>query len=776
MARVSKILILEDDPSMREAMGEVLVDEGYQVVLAQRGEEAVNKAALEDFDLVVSDIKMPGMSGLEAVEKMREQQPAIKTMIVSGYCSEANTLRAVKMGVSDFFKKPFRLDDFLHRVKQILDERLQEVRRHRRIQELQTASLSSLRLLATFLDDEPEKALTTAASTALKLLTDVPDENGRYQAEAVTLLAALGSFAPEFPAPNFGAEVAEMVAQADERWDGSGPQGLAGANIPLPSRIASLALFSAKESMERAPEGHFDPVLVAALGRPSTGAQEGSESSRRLLALAQTMELANDLETAHRAYLELVEGHAGSREELSARLGLLRIAQLAGDLEALEDLSKAARAAAEEAGALSLAETELELGLLLLTDKPAQGRQYLAAAHERLQELEAQATAAQAELALVASGAAWSEKADAAVELLSRPAHTELFSRSAEWLLPTLLEHGHPAGQSLLRQEPAAILPSLDSGQLSAPAKLRALDAFRVSGPPASGAVLRRLAQDQDPGVKDKAGNLVRTGGVPDGPPTLKLFTFGKFEVYFGDERLPDERWQRKKIRSLMAYLARCWRAPLTEDRLLEEFWPGPIDRAKRSLYQATWELRRSLKQESWPGLDYIRRKNGFFSLQENVPFWSDLQAFEQALDSADDFLRQDKLELAAPHYREAVKLARGPYLEECYEDWALVTRESAQKRLLRAHEGLSRLALTQQNFREGLEQAQALVSLDSLNQQGHLLVMDACIGLGQPEEAIRQFQSCERLLRNELGIEPSIDMIKCYHRAQMGLSGPAIG
>jgi len=121
-----RILILEDDPTLRASMATVLEEEGYQVVAVGRGEDAVETAKNEDFDLIVSDIRMAGMDGLDALAQVKGTRPEICCMVVTGYSTEADSVRAIHLGVQEYLKKPFRLEQFLEGVRRLTSRRRQE--------------------------------------------------------------------------------------------------------------------------------------------------------------------------------------------------------------------------------------------------------------------------------------------------------------------------------------------------------------------------------------------------------------------------------------------------------------------------------------------------------------------------------------------------------------------------------------------------------------------------------------------------------------------------
>lgn len=106
MSAPRKILVVDDDPIVGKSFDRVLAGKGYAVITAQDGEEALRKLETESYDAVFTDIKMPGMSGIEVAEKIRATKPWLPVVIVTGYGSQANRARAAAAGVSEFLQKP----------------------------------------------------------------------------------------------------------------------------------------------------------------------------------------------------------------------------------------------------------------------------------------------------------------------------------------------------------------------------------------------------------------------------------------------------------------------------------------------------------------------------------------------------------------------------------------------------------------------------------------------------------------------------------------------
>ena len=106
MKAMRKVLVVDDDPVVGKSIGRVLSGKGYAVITAASGEEALDRIAREDYDVVYTDIRMPGMNGLEVANRIRASRPWLPVVIVTGYGDDAAETTARQLGVSAFLHKP----------------------------------------------------------------------------------------------------------------------------------------------------------------------------------------------------------------------------------------------------------------------------------------------------------------------------------------------------------------------------------------------------------------------------------------------------------------------------------------------------------------------------------------------------------------------------------------------------------------------------------------------------------------------------------------------
>ena len=114
-----KILIAEDEEITLKHLYSTLESEGFEVIGTKNGRDALDKINGDHFDLLISDIKMPGLNGIELLERVKEVRPDIEVMIITGFGSIGSAVDAIKRGASDYITKPFDLDELVIKVKKI---------------------------------------------------------------------------------------------------------------------------------------------------------------------------------------------------------------------------------------------------------------------------------------------------------------------------------------------------------------------------------------------------------------------------------------------------------------------------------------------------------------------------------------------------------------------------------------------------------------------------------------------------------------------------------
>jgi DNA-binding NtrC family response regulator len=117
------LLLVEDESALREAVAEQLTDRGYHVEQADSGETAIARLADFAFDIILTDLRLPGIDGSAVVEAAVERYPDIIAIVITGYGTVKDAVDAIKRGARDFVSKPFQIDELLHVLDSALEQR-----------------------------------------------------------------------------------------------------------------------------------------------------------------------------------------------------------------------------------------------------------------------------------------------------------------------------------------------------------------------------------------------------------------------------------------------------------------------------------------------------------------------------------------------------------------------------------------------------------------------------------------------------------------------------
>jgi len=120
---VSRILVIDDDQGVRDSMARMLRGAGYTVETAETGEEGVSLAKGNAYDVILSDMRMSGISGLDVLKRLRDQRVDSAFIVMTGFGTVDTAVEAMKLGAVDFVQKPFFRDELLMRVKSVADRR-----------------------------------------------------------------------------------------------------------------------------------------------------------------------------------------------------------------------------------------------------------------------------------------------------------------------------------------------------------------------------------------------------------------------------------------------------------------------------------------------------------------------------------------------------------------------------------------------------------------------------------------------------------------------------
>lgn len=291
-AKNERVLLVDDEPRVLQMMGEALGSEGYACQSCGDGENALRALERENFGVVVTDLYMPGISGMTVLKEGRKTSPESAFLVVAGEQDARVGVEAMKQGALDYLVKPFPVQSLIASVRRAAEMKMQEHAeraRYDHYQNLATKRTTQLKLALAKLGHSQEAAVETLGS-----LLDVRDNEMAGHAHRVCLYAfelarrmglprglwkdlVLGAFLHDVGKIGIPSEIlakpgrltpseiavmrthvaigynivrridhlqktAEIVLSHHERFDGNGyPRGLKGQEIPLEARIFSVA-------------------------------------------------------------------------------------------------------------------------------------------------------------------------------------------------------------------------------------------------------------------------------------------------------------------------------------------------------------------------------------------------------------------------------------------------------------------------------------------------------------------------------------------------------
>lgn len=185
-----KILVTDDDIDLRELLTEAVGNWGYAVAIARDGDEALRKIRMERFDIVITDLMMPGMDGLTLLQRIKELDGDALVIIITGYATIETAVKAIDIGAYDYIAKPFRLDELMIVIKNAC-ERLRLLSQNKKLlEELRSAYGEISKLKSELQESSPavreEKPLDDGEQneSAIELSAPNPLKSQEYLKEA----------------------------------------------------------------------------------------------------------------------------------------------------------------------------------------------------------------------------------------------------------------------------------------------------------------------------------------------------------------------------------------------------------------------------------------------------------------------------------------------------------------------------------------------------------------------------------------------------------------
>ncbi|NEZ61822.1 NACHT domain-containing protein [Leptolyngbyaceae cyanobacterium CCMR0082] len=245
----------------------------------------------------------------------------------------------------------------------------------------------------------------------------------------------------------------------------------------------------------------------------------------------------------------------------------------------------------------------------------------------------------------------------------------------------------------------------------------------------------------------------------------LCIHLLGHFRLTF--EHQPVEGLQTDRYQSLIAYLVLNAQTPQPRAQLASVFWPDTTDsKAKTSLRRELHRLRQIL-----PDADQLLAVTPqTIQWRPQYSFWSDVAAFETKIAQAAEAVTTPA---KAESLKQAIELYQGELLPTCYDDWIEPERHRLHQLLINGLADLSSVLAELRDYRDAIATTQRLLQLEPLNESGYLTLMQCHAQQGERANALQVYHQCMTLLRDEMGIDPSLETRQFYEQLLLDETPP---
>lgn len=732
MIKTARILVLEDDAPLREKLASVLQDEGFDVMAAARGEEAVAISSRKLFDLVVLDLHSGSFSSCQTFSRVHSYLREAAVLAITETVSEEDSIRSLHLSAADYLRKPFELSIFLERIGRLLKLTRQHQKQYEESLCLQTLHSWSIQtLLNSFLEGHfTDRTVRTAQQVGLLAKSLAQRTNLESPiVQEIEIGAVLQALSAQKPWKN--------STQSLELWEDSFLKNYSNPEFSLARHIIDSALstsFQTHISNHHPKEDQADLSLASMF--------------------------------SHCGYWQEAEKilqHLSTQPTLGGIKAKLRLAALCfHNLQNRQAISyiNSALQAAEQLGKPVWAITALEGYLLSIETDGQLFRPELEKAQTIFAQLQLEPHFSRSILAGSNHISVRTEQINQALTNLINPKYELQLETDLPWLLPALLnfltEHCklpcplETKVIKLLRWHNSQITNIINTHTLT-PTHMEQLKRFVIRWKhqlPHTLLVMLNIAP---------SSSLHRQPIFSiNSPPSLETKLLGKCSITLNGEAINSKLWTTQKAKYLLLRLLNHG-TYLSCEQIIEEFWPESSN-GQACLWKALSIIKKVFK-ERCPNFDPIVRCSSALAPNPRLKVVSDWHELEKLWGQ----YRTNK----TIHLLKKIKqLSQGHFLPQCSMEWATLKRVRLDYISLQALTELATDQYKQKDWPGLVETASQAVSLEPLHEKCTDLLMRAYIAIQQPQLAIKTFENLQKVFKTQLNLPPSRQLCEIYQKA----------
>ncbi len=271
----------------------------------------------------------------------------------------------------------------------------------------------------------------------------------------------------------------------------------------------------------------------------------------------------------------------------------------------------------------------------------------------------------------------------------------------------------------------------------------------------------------------------------------LRITLIGPFQVTRDGQ--PVTGFKYNKVRALLAYLAAETGRPLLRDVLAGLLWPDLSNPGALANLRYTLSDLRHVIGDSQANPPFLAITHDAIQLNLGSAVWVDVKVFEELISEVENTsqrnqalkplrLNKDAQSAIIKNLKTAISLHHGPFLEQfscnspTFEEWMLTRREQIHRQLLEGMQQLAEVFAAMGDYEQSIQHSRQLLELEPWDEAAHSLLMHSLARNGQRSAALAQYETCRRLLEQELGVEPSPETQAVYESIRSGKLGPLSG
>ena len=725
--------MLEDDAPLREKLASVLQDEGFDVMAAARGEEAVAISSRKLFDLVILDVHSGNLSPCRTFSRVHHYLREAAVLAITQTVSEEDSIRSLHLSAADYLRKPFEVNIFLERIGRLLKLTRQHQQQREEslcLQALHSWSIQTL--LSSFLEGRFTSHTLRAAQKAGLLAKNLAQQ-ANLESPIVQEIE-IGAVLQALSIRDYGHNSVPSL----ELWEDSFLKNYSKPEFTLARYI-------------------IESALSASLQLPTSSSHPKEDLAG--LSLASTFFHCGYWQEA-----EKILQHLSSQPTLSGLKALLRLAALGlhnGQKRQALIYLQSALQNAERLTPPVWARTALEVYLLYITIDRYYFLPELQKAQTILAQLQLEPHFSRSVLASSSCLTVKTEQFNQALGNLLKAKYELQLETDLPWLLPILLDFLTKYCQlpcalenklvKLLRWQSVPITSLLNKQTLT-PSHRAQLEFFTTRWKSQlSGAWLDRLSSSSNQKfarVQEHSANS---------QPNLELKLLGQCSIKLNGETVNRQLWTTQKAKYLLLRLLNHG-TYLSCEQIIEEFWPESSN-GQACLWKALSIIKKIFKAH-YPDFDPIARCSSALAPNPRLKVVADWQNLEK-------LWLQYRSHKTIHLLKDIKQLIRGHFLPQCPMEWATLKRVRLDYISLQILTELANHQYQQQDWPELVETTSQAINLEPLHQESTYLLMQAYMAMQQPQLAAQTFENLQKVFKSQLNRTPDRRLSEIYQQAR---------